>query len=752
MNDDFEAFLDQMIPGAGARPGPALEGPGLPAGLQLEPRGLIGRGGSGWVYLAYDPVLAREVAVKVAAPQGGEATRKAVLDEARISARINHPAVVPVHRVVVDEGLLCVIFRAAPRDLLSDLLEAWRDAPDPRWPASARLALVRGVVDAVVAAHGLGLVHGDLKPDNIVVGPHREPYVLDWSGLTWSEGSFSGTATHAAPEQLRGHAATSASDVYSAAVLVWEALTLSALRRRLRREDLGAFVARAASQPLPSMADVGDPALAAVLTRALDPDPARRPASAELLAALDGVITGRADRDRRRAEADALLQGAREHLLRFYELEPRLEEERRVAEVQRAKVPAHAPVSDKQPLWSAQDRAAAMLHGQSLRWLDAFERAVQAVSLVPEDDDAHRLLADLWWERLIYAENHGYEVEVLLCLRNLAQHDRGKYASRLRDEARLTLSVDAPGATLSLARLEAVERRLAPVRAEALALPLVEHRLAVGSWLATVSAPGRATVAVPLAPGRLGHLRVEVALPQPGPPGWVFVPAGPFRMGGDAAAHESVAACTPWVGDLWVAELPVSAGAWLGFLAEQPPADVPALTPQQAGAWGEPAAWPSGPGGVQLPPGWTPEHPVVGVTRAAAERYAAWLSVRLGRRVRLPTEEEWEKAARGVDGRLWPWGDVFDPAFCHMRSSFPGVPRPGPSGQFAADRSVYGVRDVAGGVRAWTTTTWGDGRVVVRGGCWRSDRDDCRVASRGAQPAEIGDVEVGVRLVMEFDL
>ncbi len=753
MSSEIEDLLDSLVPGAGSPVGRSDgDGPGLPAGLGLEVRGLLGRGSSGWVYRAWDPVLGREVAVKVAAAEGGASTRQAVLAEAQQTATLTHPAVLPVHRVVVEGGLLCVLYRLAPAEVLTELLADWRADPEDAWSQSRRLVLLRTVVDAVAAAHAESRVHGDLKPDNIVLGEHDEPYVLDWSGLLWTEGSFSGTASHAAPEQLQGGEAIEASDVYSAAVLVWEVLTLRSFRRRQRREELGAFLARARQLPLPDLQLVGDPALAGVLQLCLASDPRVRPVIGELLAVLDGVITGRTIKLRQREEADALLAEAREFLVRFYEEEPRLTDERRVVEVHRARIPAHAPLSDKDALWRAEDRAEQIVREQGRRWLESYERAVAAIALVPDDEDAHRLLADLWWERLIFAENRGYEVEALLCLHNLARHDRGKYASRLQDLAKVSLSVDALEGTVTLHMLVVDGRRLVPRHGVCHGLPLREHHLSVGSWLAEVRAPGRHPVRVPLAPVRGGHERSMVRMPMADDvlPGWVFVPGGPFRMGSDLAAHEAVAGCTPWVDDLLVAELPVTSGDYLVFLAEQPEQDLDALVPSQRGPWGEEIRWPRDHGGVRLPDGWTPQHPVVGIDFAAALRYASWLSDRLGRTVRLPTEEEWEKAARGVDARAWPWGDVFDPGFCHMRTSLAGVPSPGPVGAFASDISVYGVRDCAGGVREWTTTTWGDGRAVVRGGSWRSDPDDCRIASRAALPREAHDPEVGVRLVMSL--
>ena len=130
--------------------------------------------------------------------------------------------------------------------------------------------------------------------------------------------------------------------------------------------------------------------------------------------------------------------------------------------------------------------------------------------------------------------------------------------------------------------------------------------------------------------------------------------------------------------------------------------------------------------------------PVVGIDAWAARAFASWRTRRTGRIYRLPTELEWEKAARGVDGRRYPWGDTFDASLCKMRESRPLVPSPEPSGSFAADVSVYGVRDMAGGVADWVTPARDPdarlddelSRLVSRGGAFSDPEYDCRLASR----------------------
>jgi len=127
---------------------------------------------------------------------------------------------------------------------------------------------------------------------------------------------------------------------------------------------------------------------------------------------------------------------------------------------------------------------------------------------------------------------------------------------------------------------------------------------------------------------------------------------------------------------------------------------------------------------------WKPAYPAVNVTWFGAQAYCRWLSERDRRPWRLPTELEWEKAARGVDGRHFPWGDGFDGSFCCTRQSFSVpehcLPQVVNSSRFLIDRSPYGVRGMAGNVSDWCQhKDYRDPRNIeveqpIRGGHWYS--------------------------------
>jgi len=154
--------------------------------------------------------------------------------------------------------------------------------------------------------------------------------------------------------------------------------------------------------------------------------------------------------------------------------------------------------------------------------------------------------------------------------------------------------------------------------------------------------------------------------------------------------------------------------------------------------------------------------PVVGVSWYEAVAYCRWLSMQTGNLYRLPTEAEWEKAARGTDGRLYPWGNDFVAELCNTRTNNLG--RTEPVGSHSPDSdSPYGCADMVGNVSEWTLSQFkpypyvaGDGRNkeeveterVLRGGSWFQPALRARAVSRGMNDPFFIDNDVGFRYVL----
>ncbi|MGH7308672.1 MAG: formylglycine-generating enzyme family protein [Candidatus Rokuibacteriota bacterium] len=132
-------------------------------------------------------------------------------------------------------------------------------------------------------------------------------------------------------------------------------------------------------------------------------------------------------------------------------------------------------------------------------------------------------------------------------------------------------------------------------------------------------------------------------------------------------------------------------------------------------------------------------HPAVLVSAADAEAYCRWRAFGL----RLPTEAEWEEAARGDRGSIFPWGDAWDPTRANSAAS--GVLGTTPVTRYPNGASPYGMLDAVGNVFQWTGTSLGVGRRVLKGCGWDDDAGLCRPAFRHGRPAESRHILIGFR-------
>lgn len=146
------------------------------------------------------------------------------------------------------------------------------------------------------------------------------------------------------------------------------------------------------------------------------------------------------------------------------------------------------------------------------------------------------------------------------------------------------------------------------------------------------------------------------------------------------------------------------------------------------------------------PPAGRQDHPVVLVDWDDTQRFAAWLGSQTDTAWRLPSEEEWEKAARGLDGRRFPWGDSFEPSRLNSHDAGPFDTTPVQA--YPTGESPFGMLDAAGQVYEWTSSTYTKNRYVVKGGSWDdSGCGVCRPAARHTRPRHLKHILIGFRLV-----
>jgi serine/threonine protein kinase len=255
----------------------------------------VGSGGMATVLLAEDERLGRQVAVKRLHAESPEDTARRFKREARLGASLNHPNLVAVYDIVTDDEGVLIVMEYVEGETLRDAIDR-----GPLEPGRA-IEVLRGLAAAIDHAHEEGIVHRDVKPANVLLGRDGRTKLADLGIATAVEGTritmsgtVLGTAAYMAPEQLEGHEPGPAADVYSLAVVAWE--TLSGKRAYEGRSPLE-IAHRKAAEPPPDLREARpeiSPAAAALLSRAMGPDPQARPVTAgELVRELDEAVSER---------------------------------------------------------------------------------------------------------------------------------------------------------------------------------------------------------------------------------------------------------------------------------------------------------------------------------------------------------------------------------------------------------------------------------------------------------------------------
>jgi eukaryotic-like serine/threonine-protein kinase len=310
---------------------------------RFEEIGSLGRGGMGEVVLARDHDIERTVAIKRLAGQDDLGLVMRFVDEIRIVGALEHPNIVPVHDVGIDEAgryyFVMKHLRGESLEAIIARLKSGDAAAHQRFPFHVRMQIFLGVLNAMAYAHQQGFLHRDLKPANIMIGPYGEVTVMDWglarqvasperampqigsrtgTALETHAGAVMGTPLYMSPEQARGafDKLDVRSDCYSLGVVFHEFLYLT---NYLADFDQVPEILEAVQTRLPDVFNVEknrhQPTVPAELgwyvLKALEKEPAKRfQTVAEMVEALQRVIDGRVEVRCQRTFTKRMLQEA----------------------------------------------------------------------------------------------------------------------------------------------------------------------------------------------------------------------------------------------------------------------------------------------------------------------------------------------------------------------------------------------------------------------------------------------------------
>ncbi len=249
--------------------------------------GLLGRGGMGEVYRATDLTLGQSVALKFLPEEASRNQRllERFHGEVRVARLVSHPNVCRVYDIGEIEGMPFISMEYVDGEDLSCLL-----LRIGRLPADKAVETARKLCAGLTAAHDRGVIHRDLKPQNIMINKRGEIVIMDF-GLAAISDQLSGpevrngTPAYMAPEQLKGTGVTARSDIYSLGLVLYELFTG---KKPYDAKNVQQLIDLQDSVNLTSMTSVAadiDPSVEKVIRRCLEPDPAKRPATALAVAA-----------------------------------------------------------------------------------------------------------------------------------------------------------------------------------------------------------------------------------------------------------------------------------------------------------------------------------------------------------------------------------------------------------------------------------------------------------------------------------
>ncbi|MCB9675161.1 MAG: SUMF1/EgtB/PvdO family nonheme iron enzyme [Alphaproteobacteria bacterium] len=788
----------------------------LDLGERYADLGSIGVGGMAVVHRVHDRELDRVLAMKIVrAADLSDAWIDRFLAEARTTAQLQHPNIVPVHDAGrLADGRVWFTMREVRGhtlgDRIRDVHEAMRAGTASDWTLRRLLTAFVAVCNAVAYAHGRGVVHRDLKPQNAMVGEHGEVYVLDWgiakvlgaaevpepvhTGRAAQHatrmGQVTGTPAYMPPEQAMGRvdAIDARSDVYALGAILFEILGGHPPFSGPPRKIL-ARVVMGDRDPLVGPGGQGLPAaLVRVCDRAMALRPEdRHPTAAELARDLQDWLDGA----RRREEALAVVERALAGVGEAEALERRAEVLASEADALLVDVPKWAPEAEKAPSWAKSSEARLLRREAELAELRVEQGLQAALRIAPDLDEAHVALVERYRLRHAHAEDAQDEDAAARAVALLEAHARAlpeRHPVRTSTEAwivgdgALTLVTEPPGAEVELYRYVEQNLRMVEVFERSLGrTPLHAVPVARGSYLCRVVHADCEPVRYPMEITRQGHWDgvppgatepAPVFLPPRGslPDDAVYVPAGWFRAGG--AGAQALPPGRVWCPGFVVHRFQITNRQYVAFLDDLVAAgrEGEALrhAPRERSGSDQPGrlilSYEGGRFGLGVDADgdvWLPEWPVLMTDRDGAQAYLDWLAAKTGHAWRLPLELEWEKAARGVDGRDVPWGGAhIDPSWCCMADSHVGRRMCAVIDSYPVDTSPYGMRGAGGNVQDWCFDGWDDsGRrtdrvgdavdpgpdayLPVRGGAWHAS--SALLSARGRAVRWLRDFDVSFR-------
>ena len=691
----------------------------ISAGTRLGPYEILsplGAGGMGEVYRARDTRLGRELAVKVLpAHRAQDPDALARLErEAQAIAALSHPNILAIHDLGTDQGVFYVVTELLEGETLRSRLASsalpWRKAVE----------IGAAIADGLAGAHLKGVIHRDLKPDNIFLTRDGRVKILDF-GLArlapvmsqqdqtsapttppqTEPGTLMGTVGYMSPEQARGASADTRSDVFSLGCVLYEMLTgRRAFSRPTAPETLTAIL----NEDPPDVSESGKQVpsgLNRLIRRCLEKNPEERlQAARDLAFDLRSILSD--------SEIDKAASGQSEIVSAKSSGAP----PRRAGEAMES--PSPIPFRDvASSSVEAPDRTKRAFLVGALAVLVLLLITVGLFVRRARETSRFRAMA----ARLESAAAAGRldEVSSLLQEKNLDLNDERLAALAKRVAGTLSVTSDPAGATVAVTRVQPLPGFGSRREVTLGRTPITARRLVAGEYLVRLSAERMNAVAFlePVEAGRDLRVVRKLLASTAASDGMTLIDEG-----GSAVSSQGDA-----VPAFLMDRDEITNARFLRFVAAGGYRDQ-TFWPETLIVKGKPMPWAAAlrdfvdrtglPGPRSWSGGTFPEgkgdHPVVGVSWYEATAFGRWLGKE------LPTREQWWRAALGDTRGAFPWGN--DVKTAEIRANF-GLVGTRPVGSYPLGVSPFGCFDMAGNVREWLRDPAPDAALrSVVGGSW----------------------------------